>query len=123
MFNEKIIEILKHEGPASFATLGSDGIHLAATWNSYIEVLHPDTLLIPAGYLNQTQRNVEAGSEVQMIIGSKNVIGTQGNGSGFLLKGKAKFEQSGPNFEKLKSRFNWLRAAMVFNVKEVKELI
>ena len=96
---------------------------MAATWNSYIEVLSPDTLLIPAGYLHKTQVNVEAGSEVQMIIGTKNVVGTQGNGAGFLLKGKAKFEDKGPNFDKLKSKFNWVRSAMVFNVKEATQLI
>ncbi len=123
MLNEKIIEILKHEGPASFGTYGTDGIHLAATWNSYIEVLYNDTLLIPAGHLNKTQRNVEAGSEVQMILASKDVAGLQGNGAGFLLKGKAKFEESGINFDKLKSRFSWVRSAMVFNVKEVTELV
>jgi len=123
MLNEKIIEILKHEGPASFATQGSEGIHLAATWNSYIEVLQSDTLLIPAGHLNKTQRNIEAGSEVQMILASKDIQGLQGKGAGFLLKGKAKFEESGANFDKLKSRFNWLRSVMVFTVKEVTELV
>ena len=123
MLNEKIIEILKHEGPASFATYGTDGIHLAATWNSYIEVLQSDTLLIPAGHLNKTQRNVEAGSEVQMIVASKDVAGLQGGGAGFLLKGKAKFEGDGANFDKMKSRFDWVRSVMVFNVKEVTELV
>lgn len=123
MFNEKIKAILKHEGPASFATYGTEGIHMAATWNSYMEVLSNDTLLIPAGHLNKTQRNAEAGSEVQMIIASKDVAGIQGKGAGFLLRGKAKFEESGPNFDKLKSRFSWVRSAMVFTVKEVTELV
>ncbi|MHB1661969.1 MAG: FMN-binding protein [bacterium] len=123
MLNEKITEILKHEGPASFATYGTEGTHLAATWNSYIEVLDNDTLLIPAGHLNKTQRNVEDGSEVQMILASKEVTGLQGKGAGFLLKGKAKFEGSGINFDKLKSRFSWVRSAMVFKVKEITELV
>ena len=123
MLNEKIIEILKHEGPATFATHGTDGIHLAATWNSYIEPLQNDTLLIPAGHLNKTQRNVEAGSEVQMILASKDVVGLQGGGAGFLLKGKAKFEGEGANFDKIKSHFDWARSVMVFNVKEVTELV
>jgi hypothetical protein len=123
MLNEKIIEILKHEGPATFATHGTDGIHLAATWNSYIETLQNDTLLVPAGHLNKTQRNVEAGSELQMILASKDVVGLQGGGAGFLLKGKAKFEGEGENFDKIKSRFDWARSVMVFNVKEVTELV
>jgi hypothetical protein len=123
MLNEKIIEILKHEGPATFATYGTDGIHLAATWNSYIETLQNDTLLIPAGHLNKTQRNVESGSEVQMILASKDVAGLQGGGAGFLLKGKAKFEAEGANFDKIKSGFDWARSVMVFNVREVTELV
>ncbi len=122
MINDKIVEILKHEGPASFATNGTDGIHMAATWNSYIEVLDNNALLIPAGHLTKTQRNIEAGSEVQMILASKDVAGLQGKGAGFLLKGKARFEDSGANFDKMKSHFNWARAVMVFNVKEVTEL-
>ena len=123
MLNEKIVNILKHEGPATFATYGTDGIHMAATWNSYIEVLYNDTILIPAGYLNKTQRNIEAGSEVQMILASKDVMGLQGKGAGFLLKGHAKFEESGVNFDKLKSRFSWVRSAMVFKIKETTELV
>jgi hypothetical protein len=123
MLNEKITEILKHEGPASFTTYGTDGVHLVATWNSYIDVLQNDTLLIPAGYFNTTQRNIESGSEVQMIVGSKDVLGLQGKGAGFLLKGKAKFEGDGSNFDKMKSRFAWVRSVIVFNVKEVTQLI
>lgn len=123
MLNEKILEILKNEGPATFSTNGPDGTHMAATWNSYIEVVSDDTILIPAGYLNKTQKNIEAGSGVQMIVGSKAVQGTHGPGSGFLLRGNAKFEESGINFDKMKSRFSWLRSIMVFKVKEATELI
>lgn len=122
MINNKIIEILKHEGPASFATYGTDGIHMAATWNSYIDVIDNNNLLIPAGHLNKSQRNIEAGSGIQMILASKNVDGLQGKGAGFLLKGKAKFESDGANFDKIKSRFSWVRSAMVFHVTEISEL-
>ena len=123
MLDEKIIEILKHEGPASFVTYGTDGGHLVATWNSYIDVLQNDTLLIPAGYFNKTQKNIEAGSGIEMIVGSKEVTGLHGPGAGFLLKGNAKFEEKGQNFDKMKSRFSWVRSAMIFNVKEVTQLI
>ncbi len=122
MINSKIIEILKHEGPASFATYGTDGIHMAATWNSYIDATDSDNLLIPAGHLNKSQRNIEAGSDVQMILASKSVEGLQGKGAGFLLKGKARFESSGANFDKMESRFDWVRSVMVFHITEVSEL-
>ncbi len=122
MLDEKVIEILKHEGPATFATHGTDGIHMAATWNSYVEVVDDSYLLIPAGHLNKTQRNVEEGSDVQMIVASKDVKGLQGKGAGFLLKGNARFEESGAVFDKMKSRFGWTRSVMVFNIKEVTEL-
>ncbi len=122
MLDEKVIEILKHEGPATFATHGTDGIHMAATWNSYVEVVDDSYLLIPAGHLNKTQRNVEEGSDVQMIVASKDVKGLQGKGAGFLLKGSARFEESGAVFDKMKSRFSWTRSVMVFSINEVTEL-
>ncbi len=122
MLDEKIIEILKHEGPASFATYGPDGIHMAATWNSYIGIANSNLLLIPAGHLTKTQRNIEEGSQIQIIVASKDVPGLQGKGAGFLLKGKAHFEDKGENFERMKSRFDWIRAIMVFKVMEATEL-
>ncbi|OSS41792.1 Pyridoxamine 5'-phosphate oxidase-related, FMN-binding [Desulfurella amilsii] len=120
--NEKILEILKYEGPAPFVTNGRDGVHMVSTWNSYIEV-EDNNFLIPVGGLYKTQENIQNGGEVQMIIGSKEVMGISHMGAGFLLKGTAVFEFEGKRFEKTKSRFEWARAVMVFHINEEYELI
>lgn len=122
MLNEKILEILKHEAPAPFVTDGRDGIHMVSTWDSYIEV-EDDNFLVPVGGLYKTQENIQNGSEVQMIIGSKEIMGLTHMGAGFLLKGTAVFEFDGKRFEKIKSRFEWARAVMVFHITQAYELI
>ncbi len=123
MLNEKIKEILAKEGAATFATIGNEGSHLAATWNSYITLLETDELLIPVGGLHETEQNVNLNNNVQMIVASKEVIGMHGPGAGFVLKGHAKFENSGRSFDQVKSRFPWARAVMIFQPVDVKQLV
>ena len=38
MVPEKLLEIMKQDGVAAIATLGSDGPHMVNTWNSYIKI-------------------------------------------------------------------------------------
>lgn len=123
MLNDTILEILATEGPASFVTMGLEGPHMAATWNSYISVHGIDEVLIPVGSLHQTEENVHHGSEVQMIIASKTVTGIHGDGAGFLLTGTAVFEKVGTHFEQVKSSFSWARAVMVLHITDIKQLI
>ena len=123
MLNEKIREILAKEGAATFATVGKDGPHLAATWNSYITVWSMNELLIPVGGLHETEANVKMNNNVQLILASKEVNGMHGPGAGYVLKGQAKFESFGGRFEQVKSRFPWARAVMVFQPADVKQLV
>ncbi|RIV21704.1 FMN-binding protein [Alicyclobacillaceae bacterium I2511] len=123
MLNNTIQRILTQEGPASFVTMGSDGPHMVATWNSYIQLNENDELLIPAGSLFQTELNIKQGSGVQLLIAAKGVQGMHGNGAGFLLKGTAKFENSGAQFEQVKLNFSWARAVMILHIREAVQLI
>ncbi len=118
-----IIKILEHEGPASFTTEGPDGPHMAATWNSYIEVAGDRVVIIPVGQLEKTEENIKAGSPLQMIVASREVRGTNPDGAGFLLTGTAEFKETGIEFNRIKSRFPWIRAIMIFNIEEEKQLI
>lgn len=121
--DKTIVEILEHEGPASFTTAGTDGPHMAATWNSYIQVLGDADVVIPVGGLEKTEENIRAGSKMQMIVASRDISGTQGPGAGFLLKGAVEFKTSGRDFERTRSRFPWARAIMLFHIEEEKQLI
>ena len=113
MLPEKLQEIMKQDGVVAIATLGQDGPHMVNTWNSYIRVTEDGRLLIPAGYMHRTEANITFNPDVLITLGSSKVKGLYGPGAGFLIKGKAVFATSGPEYDVLKAKFEWLRAAMV----------
>jgi hypothetical protein len=112
MISEKLLEVLKQDGVVAIATLGQDGPHMVNTWNSYLRVSPDGRLLIPAGYMNRTEANITFNPEVLITLGSSKVKGLHGPGAGFLIKGTATFITSGPDFDLLKSKFEWLRATI-----------
>ncbi len=112
MIPEKLLEILKQDGVVAIATLGEDGQHMVNTWNSYIRISDNGRLLIPAGYMHKTEANITFNPDVLITMGSSKVQGLHGPGAGFLIKGKAAFVTSGPDFDLLKSKFEWLRATL-----------
>lgn len=120
--DNKVKEILSKEAPAAIVTSNGEGPHLVGTWNSFIQVMNDETLAIPAGGMSDTERNVRAGSEMQLLVGSREVQGKSGPGAGYRLTGKPSFETSGPNYDKIKSVHNWARGALVLKVNEVEQL-
>jgi hypothetical protein len=116
MFPEKLLEVLKHAGVVAIATQGQDGPHLVNTWNSYIQIPDGSRMLIPAGYMHETEANIARDNRVLLTIGSHEVAGKLGPGTGFLVKGSAAFVSSGPDFERIKAKYAWARAAVVVTV-------
>jgi len=112
MISEKLLEVLKQDGVVAIATLGQEGPHMVNTWNSYIGISDDGRLLIPAGYMHRTEANITFNPEVLITFGSSKVQGLHGPGAGFLIKGKAEFIIAGPDFDLLKSKFDWLRATL-----------
>ena len=112
MISEKLLEILKQDGVVAIATLGQDGPHMVNTWNSYVRISSDGRLLIPAGYMHRTEANVAYNPQVLITLASSKVQGLHGPGAGFLIKGTAAFITSGPDFDLLKSKFDWLRATL-----------
>lgn len=123
MIPETLREVLKHEGVVAIATVGADGPHMVNTWNSYVMVSEDERLLIPAGYMNRTEANVAHDDRVLLTAGSVKVRGLQGAGTGFLVKGKASFVTSGPDFEVMKARFRWVRATLAITVESATQTI
>ncbi len=123
MIPETLREVLKHEGVVAIATVGKDGPHLVNTWNSYVIVSDDERLLIPAGYMNKTEANVAFDDRVLLTAGSVKVRGVQGAGTGFLVRGKASFVTSGPDFEVMKERFRWARATLAIAVESATQTI
>jgi len=123
MFSETFLEVLKRPGVVAIATQGEDGPHLVNTWNSYLQVPDDRRLLIPAGYLQRTESNVARDNRVLLTVGSHEVAGKIGPGTGFLVKGTAAFVETGPDFELIKAKYPWARAALVVTVASATQML
>ena len=120
---EPMTQALANDGVVAIATLGQDGPHMANTWNSYIRVTEDGRLLIPAGYMQRTEANVAFNEQVLVTLGSSKVPGQHGPGTGFLIKGKAAFVTSGPDFEVLKAKFAWARATLAITPETITQTL
>lgn len=116
MIPEKMQEVLKQDGVVAIATSGPDGPHLVNTWNSYIKITSDKRLLIPAGYMQVTEANIATNNNVLVTMGSSKVAGKNGPGTGFLIKGTAAFITSGADFDTMKAKFSWARAALAITI-------
>lgn len=123
MIPEKLREVLKKDGVVAIATLGSDGPHMVNTWNSYIRITDDERLLVPAGYFNKTEANISVNDNVLVTMGSSKVAGKNGPGTGFLIKGKATFAFDGTEFETVKARFSWARAALIITIVSAEQTL
>jgi hypothetical protein len=74
-------------------------------------------LFIPAGYMHKTEANIAHNPTVLITLGSSKVQGLHGAGAGYLIKGKAEFITSGPDFDFMKATFNWLRATLAVTIE------
>lgn len=117
MISETLRDIMKQDGVVAIATLGPDGPHMVNTWNSYLRTTDDGRLLIPAGYMNRTEANIAHNPQVLITLGSSKVKGLYGPGAGFLIKGTAAFVTSGPEFDVLKAKFEWLRATIAVTIE------
>jgi hypothetical protein len=73
--------------------------------------------------MHRTEANIAFNPEVLITLGSSKIKGLHGPGTGFLIKGKAVFVTSGPDFDVLKEKFNWLRATMAVSVESATQTI
>ena len=123
MIPVKLTEVLKNEGVVAIATLGQDGPHMVNTWNSYIQINNAGQILIPVGYMRRTEANIAFNNQVLITLGSRNVSGNIGPGAGFLIRGTARLETSGPDFDVVKARFAWARAVMAVTASSIEQTL
>lgn len=123
MIPEKMLDILKHEGVVAIVTQGESGAHLVNTWNSYLKVTEDERLIFPAGGMYITEANINQNDKVLMTIGSREVEGLHSPGAGFLLNGKAAFIKHGNEFDEIKQRFPWARAAVEIKLEFITQTL
>jgi hypothetical protein len=114
---EKLKEIMEKDGVVAIATLGPDGPHMVNTWNSYLRISTDGRLFIPAGYMHKTEANIAHNPNLLITLGSSKVQGLHGPGAGFLIKGKAMFVTSGPDYDFMRAKFSWLRATLAVTIE------
>ena len=124
MLPDKFLSVLQHEGVVAIATQGAGGRpHLVNTWNSYIQISHDGQLLVPVGGMHTTEANVSANHVVLLTAGSREVEGKRGRGTGFLLTGTAEFVYAGADFDLIKIKFPWARAALKLSITEIAQTL
>jgi len=123
MFNEKFKDTLAHEGAVAIVTCDGKEAHVTNTWNSYVNILGENKLLIPAAGMKSTEQDTSTNNIVKITFGSKEVEGTQGMGAGFYLEGNASFQEEGKEYDLMKAKFPWLRKVLIVTVDQVKQTI
>jgi hypothetical protein len=123
MLNEKLLEVISHEGVTAIASCSNNEVHVVNTWNSYINTTEDGRLLIPAAGMRKTQKNVELNNKVKVTVGSKEVMGYKYLGTGFLIEGTAKFVESGSEFDMMKEKYPFLSRVLKITVTSAKQTL
>ena len=123
MFTETFKDVISKEGVVSIVTCADGEVHVANTWNSYLTIPADGIILIPAWKMRETEKKVLKNSKVLLTLGSKEVAGKMGPGTGFLLEGTARFLNSGPEFDMMKSKFTFLTRVLEITVTSIKQTI
>lgn len=123
MFTEKFFEVLNHEGVVSIVTCSNNEAHVANTWNSYLIIAEGNKILIPAAAMIKTEENVNANPNVKLTLGSKEVMGYNYMGTGFLIEGTAKFLKDGDNFNLMKEKYPFLTRTLEITVTSCKQTL
>ena len=123
MFTEKFFEVLTHEGVVSIVTCANNEAHVVNTWNSYLIIVEENKILIPAAAMIKTEENINANPKVKLTLGSKEVMGYQYPGTGFLLEGTAKFLKDGDNFKMMKEKCPFLTRTLEVTVTSCKQTL
>ena len=116
-------EVLELAEVVTMVTMGPDGPHMTATWGDYVRTMGvgENRLVVPAGFYRVMEANLETNPGVQVLVASRG--GRRGGwawGRLFTLKGTARIETAGADFDRVKAAFPWARGALIVDVAEAK---
>lgn len=123
MFTEKFFEVLNHEGVVSIVTCSNNEAHVSNTWNSYLIIVEGNKILIPAASMIKTEENINANPKIKLTLGSKEIMGYQYPGTGFLLEGTAKLLKDGDHFKMMKEKYPFLTRVLEVTVSSCKQTL
>lgn len=120
--NTTVLECIAHKGIVSVVSWTPEGAHVANTWNSYVRV-YDNQICIPAFGFRETEKNIAINPEVKLTLGSSEVQGKMGMGTGFLIEGTARFISDGPIYDEMKEAFSFLNRVLIVTVKSAKQTV
>ncbi len=124
MLSEKFYEVLENEGIVTIVTWGKGEPHIVNEWNSYLVVTEDERILIPAGIMRKTEKNINFNNKLKLAAGSKNVKGYDNyQGTCFIVEGTAKFLTSGPEFDLMKEKFEFLTRVLEITIESVNQML
>ncbi|MHC1717448.1 MAG: pyridoxamine 5'-phosphate oxidase family protein [Acidaminococcaceae bacterium] len=123
MLTEKFYDVLKKEGVVSIVSCSNNEAHVVNTWNSYLVIVEENKILIPAAAMFKTEENINANPKVKLTIGSKEVMGYNYMGTGFLLEGTAKFLKDGDYFKMMREKYSFLTRVLEITVNSCKQTL
>ncbi len=123
MFNETFKEVLNHNGVVSITTWANNDAHVSNTWNSYLQIVDENKILIPAAWLFNTEKNIDINNNIIITLGSPDVQGKMYMGTGFVVTGTAKFLKDGELFDMMKEKFSFATRVLEVTALSVKQTI
>jgi len=123
MFDEKFKEVVSKEGVVAIVTYAEDEAHVVNTWNTYLVFPDAQRILIPAWKMLKTEQKITKNNKVLLTLGTKEVEGRMGPGTGYLIKGTARFVRAGEEFDLMKSKFGFLTRVLEVTVSSVKQTL
>jgi hypothetical protein len=123
MYTDTFYEVLSKEGVVSIVSCADNEAHVVNTWNSYIVKQEDGRLLMPAWAMRKTEKKINVNNTVLLTLGSKEVQGRMGMGTGFLIKGTARFISAGPEYDMMKEKFSFLTRVLEVTVESIKQTV
>ncbi|SHO53481.1 pyridoxamine 5'-phosphate oxidase family protein [Desulfopila aestuarii] len=123
MFDERFMTVVSKEGVVAIVSCSDDEAHVVNTWNSYLAFPGENRMLIPVYGMRKTQKKVEKNNNVLLTLGTKEIEGKMGPGTGYLISGTARFMNFGPEFDLIKQKFSWANRVLEVTVSSVKQTI
>jgi len=123
MLDNRFQEVISKEGIVAIVSCSDGEAHVVNTWNSYLVTPDDKRLFIPAWKMRKTEKKTLKNNKVLLTIGTKEVEGRMGPGTGYLLEGTAKFINSGPEFDMMKNKFSFLSRVLEVTVTSIKQTL
>lgn len=115
MISETLKRVMQKEGVVAIVAQGKEFPHVVNTWHSYVKVGN-DSFIVPVGGMQGMEEALHHDDRVLVTVGSKEVEGLHGMGTGFLLSGHAKMVFDGDAYDVAKESYPWARVIMKITI-------